>query len=265
MDSHREHLGSIPDVGPMPSMPFAVTYSGEQPGSAAGFAVIPPYCAWKARISVAAAGFLAVLSLCLKAISASVGRKSGVHSAFPKARAYSRHAGLSPQSGSGRNFLLYGEPARPSFGSARDADRDIARRGSPGARRRTLSHRRLGCPSRSHALPVDLAAGRCRLPRSVASNQNWICKGLPAGEPRSPVMTRRGERGIWQRRYWEHTIRDDRDFAAHMDYTHFNPVKHGPVENPADWPYSSFRRCMEGGLCPDGLRGGGSEPQETGE
>jgi REP element-mobilizing transposase RayT len=38
-----------------------------------------------------------------------------------------------------------------------------------------------------------------------------------------------GERGIWQRRYWEPTIRDDRDFAAHMDYTHFNPVKHGLV------------------------------------
>jgi hypothetical protein len=53
-------------------------------------------------------------------------------------------------------------------------------------------------------------------------------------------MTGRGERGIWQQRYWEHTIRDDRDFAAHMDYTHFNPVKHGLVAHPADWPHSSF-------------------------
>ena len=50
---------------------------------------------------------------------------------------------------------------------------------------------------------------------------------LPAGEPRSPSRIRRGERGIWQRRYWEHAIRDDRDFAAHVDYVHFNPVKHG--------------------------------------
>ena len=48
-------------------------------------------------------------------------------------------------------------------------------------------------------------------------------KSLPAGEPRSAVMSRRGERGIWQRRYWEHTIRDDRDLAAHLDYIHFNP------------------------------------------
>jgi putative transposase len=78
-------------------------------------------------------------------------------------------------------------------------------------------------------------------------------------------MTRRGERGIWQRRYWEQTIRDDRDFAANMDYTHFNPVKHSLVEHPADWPYSSFRRCVDGGLYPDGWRGGSDEPQETGE
>ena len=51
-----------------------------------------------------------------------------------------------------------------------------------------------------------------------------FAKSLPIGEPRSPVMMRRGERGIWQRPYWEHPIRDDRGFAAHMDYTHFNPA-----------------------------------------
>lgn len=45
-------------------------------------------------------------------------------------------------------------------------------------------------------------------------------------------MTRRGERGIWQRRYWEHTIRDERDFAAHMDYTHFNPAPPFPPPPP---------------------------------
>jgi len=65
-----------------------------------------------------------------------------------------------------------------------------------------------------------------------------FAKSLPVGEPRSLVMTNRGERGIWQRRYWEHTIRDDRDSAAHMDYIHFNPVKHGLVAHPADWPHS---------------------------
>jgi hypothetical protein len=72
-------------------------------------------------------------------------------------------------------------------------------------------------------------------------------KSLPIAEPQSPVMTSRDERGIWQRRYWEYTIRDDRDFTSHMDYTHLNPVKHGLVEHPADWPHSSFRRCAAGG------------------
>ena len=60
--------------------------------------------------------------------------------------------------------------------------------------------------------------------QSLARDQDFS-KALPAREPLSPAMTSRGERGIWQRRYWEQTIRDDRDFAAHLDYTHFNPVK----------------------------------------
>jgi len=90
-------------------------------------------------------------------------------------------------------------------------------------------------------------------------------KSLPATEQRSGVMIHRGERGIRQRRYWEHTIRDDRDYAVHMDYIHFNPVKHGLVDTPADWPFSSFRRCVASGLYPADWLGGGAEPAETGE
>ena len=56
------------------------------------------------------------------------------------------------------------------------------------------------------------------------------------------------ERGIWQRRYWEHTLRDEEDFGRHCDYIHFNPVKHGHVESAIDWPYSSFRRFVRRGL-----------------
>jgi putative transposase len=78
-------------------------------------------------------------------------------------------------------------------------------------------------------------------------------------------MIDRGERGIWQRRFWEHTIRDDRDYAVHMDYTHFNPVKHGLVENAADWPYSSFRRCVANGLYPNDWAATGDELAESGE
>ena len=73
-------------------------------------------------------------------------------------------------------------------------------------------------------------------------------KGLPATEKRSDVQVRRKERAIWQRRYWEHTIRSEQDFTAHMDYVHYNPVKHGWAETVADWPYSTFHRWVEKGV-----------------
>jgi putative transposase len=83
-------------------------------------------------------------------------------------------------------------------------------------------------------------------------------KSMPANEPRSSVMRDRAERGIWQRRYWEHTIRDDTDYAAHMDYIHFNPVKHGLVQTPADWTFSSFAHCVgQGRYPPDWLNAHG--------
>lgn len=53
---------------------------------------------------------------------------------------------------------------------------------------------------------------------------------------------RKRERGIWQRRFWEHQIRDERDLQGHVDYTHYNPVKHGLVERVEDWPWSSYHR-----------------------
>lgn len=84
-------------------------------------------------------------------------------------------------------------------------------------------------------------------------------KSLPDREWRSAVRLRRGERGIWQRRYWEHLIRDDEDFAAHMDYVHINPVKHGLVKRVVDWPYSTFHRLVEQGVYPLDWAGGFEE------
>lgn len=56
------------------------------------------------------------------------------------------------------------------------------------------------------------------------------------------------ERGIWQRRYWEHQIRDEVDLARHVDYIHFNPVKHGWVARPVDWPHSTLHGYIERGM-----------------
>jgi putative transposase len=58
------------------------------------------------------------------------------------------------------------------------------------------------------------------------------------------------ESTFWQRRYWEHCIRDETDFARHVDYIYINPVKHGLVERTADWPFSTFHRDVRKGLFP---------------
>ena len=75
-------------------------------------------------------------------------------------------------------------------------------------------------------------------------------RALPKTERLSAVRQRRGERGIWQRRYWEHLIRDERDFAAHVDYVHINPLKHRLVRAVRDWPYSTFHRLVAAGVYP---------------
>jgi len=63
---------------------------------------------------------------------------------------------------------------------------------------------------------------------------------------------RKGERGIWQKRFWEHQIRDDEDLERHVDYVHINPVKHAHVSRASDWPYSSIHRYIRSGdLLPD--------------
>jgi putative transposase len=65
------------------------------------------------------------------------------------------------------------------------------------------------------------------------------------GEKRNESRLKRGEAAIWQRRFWEHTIRDLDDYNRHLDYIHYNPVKHGLVKNVIDWPWSSFHRLVK--------------------
>jgi putative transposase len=73
---------------------------------------------------------------------------------------------------------------------------------------------------------------------------------LPKTEDVSNSRSKHRERGIWQRRFWEHTIRDDEDYIAHVDYIHYNPVKHGYVARPIDWPHSSLHQYVEDGVLP---------------
>ena len=74
--------------------------------------------------------------------------------------------------------------------------------------------------------------------------------GLAAGTGRPASKVARREKGIWQRRFWEHQVRNDADLQRHADYIHFNPVKHGHVVQVADWPHSSFHRHVRDGVYP---------------
>lgn len=77
-----------------------------------------------------------------------------------------------------------------------------------------------------------------------------FARAVETGERLSDRRLRKKERGIRQRRFWEHLIQDEDDFGRHADYIHYNPVKHGWVGRVADWPYSSFHRWVRSGVYP---------------
>jgi len=77
-----------------------------------------------------------------------------------------------------------------------------------------------------------------------------VSKTLPKAERRSVVRVSPRERGIWQRRYWEHLIRDEADYLAHLVYIHYKPVKHGWVKQVKNWPYSTFHHWVRQGVYP---------------
>ncbi|MCY1284602.1 hypothetical protein D9M69_501880 [compost metagenome] len=116
-------------------------------------------------------------------------------------------------------------------------------------------------------LPDHLHA-QCTLPPDDADYAlRWrliktrFSRALPYGEQLSESRSSKGERGIWQRRFCEHRIRDDDDFARHVDYIHHNPRKHGHVEHVADWPWSSFHRYVKAGILPVDWAGDGGDTE----
>jgi putative transposase len=78
--------------------------------------------------------------------------------------------------------------------------------------------------------------------------KSGFSRRIARGESISSSRAEKGERGIWQRRYWEHQIRDEDDLQRHADYVHINPVKHGYVGRAADWPWSSIHREIRAGI-----------------
>ena len=86
--------------------------------------------------------------------------------------------------------------------------------------------------------------------------KSGFSKSVPKTEFLSDVRIKRGERGIWQRRYWEHLIKNEADYQAHMDYVHINPVKHGLAKQVKDWPFSTFAYWVKQGVYPIDWAGG---------
>lgn len=94
--------------------------------------------------------------------------------------------------------------------------------------------------------------------QNYSARWGWIKKEftkswLAAGGTEQRITTSKiahRNRGVWQARFWEHTIRDENDLARHFDYIHYNPVKHGLARCPRDWPYSSFHRWVAEGVYP---------------
>jgi putative transposase len=145
-------------------------------------------------------------------------------------------------------LVLYREPAGASTESSSDhvdALRDAVR-----ATRRAY-------PLRIDAmvvLPNHLHAVWTLPPDDADFSLRWrliklrFARAIPLGERLSAVRQRRNERGIWQRCFWEHLIRDEADYARHVEYCYINPVKHGLVSRVRDWPHSSFHRDVRAGL-----------------
>jgi len=87
---------------------------------------------------------------------------------------------------------------------------------------------------------------RVRLIKTVFTRSVLGHRRCPGKQSSSRIA--KGEQSIWQRRYWEHMIRDERDFQAHLDYIHINPVKHGLVSAAREWPHWSFLQWVEHGV-----------------
>ena len=101
-------------------------------------------------------------------------------------------------------------------------------------------HMLMKLPNQDIEYPV-----RIRLLKSYFSYQ------VQSNEEKNKSRLKKQERSIWQRRYWEHAIRDEKDYENHLNYIYYNPVKHGYVKTPAEWPYSSLHRDIKLGLYPE--------------
>jgi len=104
-------------------------------------------------------------------------------------------------------------------------------------------------PDHLHAL-WSLPDNDADFPLRWSLIKSGFSRHLPTDARRSSSKIAKRDKGIWQRRYWEHAVRDEADLERHIDYIHYNPVKHGYVPRVRGWPHSSFHRYVARGLLP---------------
>ena len=106
-------------------------------------------------------------------------------------------------------------------------------------------------PDHIHVL-IRLSDGDANYPMRIREIKRLFTKeylgNIGQGAPRNESRQKKNEAAIWQRRYWEHVIRDENDLHHHIDYIHYNPVKHGFVHSVVEWRWSSFHRYVRLGL-----------------
>ena len=119
-------------------------------------------------------------------------------------------------------------------------------------------------PDHMHAL-WTLPDGNVDFSKRWQAIKMAFSKAIDPAKPLSTSRRKRGERGVWQRRFWDHTIRDEQDYARHLDYTHFNPVKHGLAPSAAAWPYPTFHRAVAEGRYPSSWSADGIDDSDKGE
>jgi putative transposase len=102
-------------------------------------------------------------------------------------------------------------------------------------------------PNGFTVVPLVGMIWRCRITDKKEFTKEWLSIG-GLEEQVSDARKRENRRAVWQPRYWEHALEDEDDFERHFDYIHFNPVKHGHVRCPRDWPWSTFHRWVGAGV-----------------
>lgn len=102
-------------------------------------------------------------------------------------------------------------------------------------------------PDHCH-LMLTLPQGDMNYSTRISLIKSNFSRQIEPIETRARSREKKRERGIWQRRFWEHIILDDKDYEHHVNYIHFNPVKHGYVINPSDWKFSSIHRFIKQGI-----------------